>query len=779
MNTNAQDQLVKASLWSEQGHRMLFESMDEAFCVFEMLFDAQGEPHDYRFLEVNAAFIKMTGCPHAVGTRMRELVPDIEAHWFETYGKVALTGEPIRFVQQSSALDNRWFNLYAFRLGAPEERKVAVLFTDITEARRANDALTMARAELAEIINLAPSFMAVFRGPSFVIEVANDAYRCLAGQRDLIGKPVREAFPEVENQGFFELVERVYATGEPWMGQGVSVFLHKQSGDVPTECFLDLVYQPLRTSDGSINGVFAHGIDITERKQAEEALARTADDAAQQARVFDMSLSAMADFVHTFDRQGRVLYANKAMLTSLGGPAEEVIGKSIFELGCPDALALKIAGQIEQVFATGRPVVDETPITSGAGVLGHFEYNLSAVPGPDGTTYVVTGSSRDITARKRAEEELKEVDRRKTDFLAMLAHELRNPLAPIRNAVQLLQLTSGMPAAVPPLLAMMDRQLGQMVRLIDDLIDVSRIGRGKVELKLGRAALATIVQQTLEAAQPLYERMDQELTVTLPARPIYLQADAARLSQAIGNLLNNASKFSDRGARVQISVARQDEMAVVRVTDNGVGIPGDHLLHIFDMFTQLDTSLARSRGGLGVGLALVKDLIEMHGGTVEAFSAGLGRGSEFVLRMPMLADELASPAALAQEPKAVTPLRILVVDDNADVANAMAALLTSSGHEVATAYDGPQAVNVAARSTFDVMLRDIGLPYLDGYGVARAVRSLPNGADVMLVAMTGWGQDDDRRHALEAGFDAHRTKAVPYEDLCQLLASRAPRPVLS
>jgi len=778
MNTLLQVTSEDSLRQSEARYRALFDSMDEAYCVIEMLFDADGKANDHLFLEVNPAFTKMTGWLHATGSRMRELEPDREAHWFEVYGKVALTGEPIRFTKQSSALDNRWFSLYAFRLGAPGEHKVAVLFTDITEARRANDALAMARAELAEIINLAPSFMAVFRGSSFVTEVANDTSRQLVGERDLIGRPMREVFPEGKSQGLFEVVERVYATGEPWVGKNVSVVLHTTPAEVPQERCLDLVYQALRAADGSINGVFVHGIDITERKRAEAALAQTAEKATLQARVFDTSLSAMTDCVHTMDRQGRLLYANQALLTLLARPADEVIGKTVFELGLPDALAREIYRHVQQVFDTGERIVGDTPYTSVSGVSGYFEYSLSAVLGPDGKTEVVTGSTRDITARKRADAESREADQRKTDFLAMLAHELRNPLAPIQSAVQLLRLTDGRHEAAPAMLAMMERQIGRMARLIDGLLDVSRISRGKVDVRLERVDLVTIVQQAVEAMLPVYQNMKQELTVTLPAQPICLQADPARLGQAIGNVINNASKFTDRGGHVRVSVTRHDGVAVVRVSDNGVGIPGDHLLHIFGMFTQLDTSLERSRGGLGIGLALAKDLIEMHGGTVEAFSGGLGQGSEFVFRVPLPVDELAPPAVPAEGPNATAALRILVVDDNVDAANSMTMLLRTNGHAVVSAYDGHQAVEAAAQSTFDVILLDIGLPKLDGYGVARAVRSQSSGADVMLVAITGWGQPDDRRRALEAGFDAHRTKPIDYDDLCQLLETRASRPIL-
>jgi signal transduction histidine kinase/ActR/RegA family two-component response regulator len=626
------DRLVQGEL----PYRALFESMDEAYCVLEMLYDARGTPCDYLFIEVNTAFVKMTGWPHAVGTRMRELAPNHEEHWFQIYGAVARTGQSIRFVQQANILDGRWFDLFAFRLGDPTENRVAVLFTDITESRADREALAMARAELRQIIDLAPSFMTVFRGPEFTIEVANDAFHRLAGGRSVVGRPLRTAFPEVEGQGFFELVEQVYASGEPWVGHNVPISLRKEvDGPLDTR-YLDLVYQPLRAAGGAINGVFAHGVDITDRKHAEDELRRS--------------------------------------------------------------------------------------------------------------------------------------DQSKTDFLAVLAHELRNPLAPIRSAVQLLKLSDGKHEDAKMLFSMMDRQVSQMVRMIDDLLDVSRISKGKIHLRMERIELAAVLQQATEAAQPLCDRMHQELVVTAPTRTILIEADAARLSQAIGNLLSNASKFSHPGQQVRLSVETQSSEVVVRVSDDGLGIEPEYLPQIFDMFAQLDTSIRHSQGGLGIGLSLVKDIIHLHGGSVEAASRGPGTGSEFVIRLPLGAqsDKMADPAPGPGSETTVRPMRILLVDDNIDAVNLLAMLLKDSGHSVAIAYDGLEAVEAASASRFDLILLDIGLPKLDGYEVARRVRARCE-KEVFLVAITGWGQDDDLRAATDAGFDAHLTKPVDYREVTELL----------
>ncbi|MGH8468864.1 MAG: ATP-binding protein [Gammaproteobacteria bacterium] len=385
---------------------------------------------------------------------------------------------------------------------------------------------------------------------------------------------------------------------------------------------------------------------------------------------------------------------------------------------------------------------------------------------------------RDISERRRVDNELRqyaadlaEIDRRKNEFLAMLAHELRNPLAPIRNAVQVLQLTGGDAGAVKSASAMLERQVGQMVRLVDDLLDVSRISRGKIELCKEQVELASVVNQAVEAARSLVECIEHELTVTLPPQPVYLNADPTRLAQVVGNLLNNACKFTNKGGRVCLTVEREGEQAVIRVRDNGIGIATDHHSRIFDIFTQVDTSLERSVGGLGIGLMLVKNLVEMHEGMVEVHSAGLGQGSEFAVRLPILVETAKPPPEpTVSEPTPTTARRILVVDDNRDSAESLAMLLNLMGNETHTAYDGLEAVEAAATVRPDVILLDIGLPKLNGYEACRRIREQPWGKNMVLVALTGWGQEEDRRKSREAGFDGHIVKPVDHAALTKLLA---------
>jgi len=352
----------------------------------------------------------------------------------------------------------------------------------------------------------------------------------------------------------------------------------------------------------------------------------------------------------------------------------------------------------------------------------------------------------------------------------MLAHELRNPLAPISNALEILRLSGGNQTSVAPATEVMHRQLGQMVHLIDDLLDVSRISQGKIELRREPIELASAVNQAVEASRSRFEESGVTLTITVALKPIYLDADPTRISQVIGNLLNNAAKFTPRGGQVWLIAERDRGQAVIRVRDTGIGIAPDQLQRVFDLFMQGDTTLERSQSGLGIGLALAKTLVEHHGGTIEVHSPGLGQGSEFVVRLPVL---LELPKSLPSEPGPDTRAvrhKVLVVDDNHDSAESLAILLEIRGHEVRMAHDGIEAVEVAAKFQPDVVLLDIGLPKLNGYEAGRRIRELPGGKEILLVALTGFGQEADRSRSAESGFDAHFVKPVDHEALSRLMA---------
>ncbi len=374
--------------------------------------------------------------------------------------------------------------------------------------------------------------------------------------------------------------------------------------------------------------------------------------------------------------------------------------------------------------------------------------------------------------RRAAEKALLAADRQKDEFLATLAHELRNPLAPLLNAMDILRISGNDPKATQAAREMMARQLHQLVQLVNDLLDVSRISTGKMVLKKERTALAGIMQTALEAAAPLVELRGHRLQVELPQEPVWLMADATRLAQVFVNLLNNAAKFTDPGGRIGLHASRQDGELVVRVTDSGLGISADMLPVIFDMFAQADRSLERAHAGLGVGLSLARYLVEVHGGSITASSAGAGRGSEFTVRLPTL--EAGAHAEAGSLPQAAAPanrFRILLADDNVDFAASLAMLLETMDHTVLVANDGQRALEMAPDFKPDFCFLDIGLPKVHGYDLARRLREHPATRDAVMVAVSGWGQEEDKRRSREAGFDHHLVKPVEFGQIEAVLAT--------
>ena len=380
----------------------------------------------------------------------------------------------------------------------------------------------------------------------------------------------------------------------------------------------------------------------------------------------------------------------------------------------------------------------------------------------------------DITASKQAEEKLAELDRRKDQFLAMLSHELRNPLAPILNAVQLLQLQKGENSVQQKALAIIERQVGQLTHLVGDLLDVSRAITGRIQLCQEQVAVSSIVERAVETARPLIDQRKHELTVSLPPDPIWLYADASRLEQVVTNLLTNAAKYTNEGGHIWLSAQQEGDKAVLRVRDTGLGIAPAFLPHVFDLFTQAQRSSDRSQGGLGIGLTLAKRLVEMHGGTV-GVSSTLGQGSEFVVSLVVcppgeLSAKTQPPPTEIAKPTAPA-LRVLVVDDNVDAANVLKLLVQEAGHLVRMAHTSPTALAAALDYRPDVMLLDIGLPELDGFEVAKRIRQEPLLHDIVLVAMTGYGQATGRQRMQEAGFDHYLVKPADFEKVRQILAA--------
>ena len=531
---------------------------------------------------------------------------------------------------------------------------------------------------------------------------------------------------------------------------------------------------PVRDSDGAIVGAIHSWVDLTERQRLDHELRVT------QSRLRVLVEANVIGLILSFDRAGRVAKANNAFLDMLGFSAADV---------AHGAVNLKAQTPAEFHAADQRAFAE----LAAAGFCTPYEKELLR---KDGTHIsVVVGYTRvedaadefvgfalDISARKYLERQLREqaqellsADRRKDEFLAMLAHELRNPLAPLRNALHLLDSSRARdPEFLAGLVPSMRRQIDQLVRLVDDLLDAARISQGKISIQHALVELAPSLHAAVESVQPLLKARGHHLELDLTRQPLWVNGDAARLTQMIANILHNAAKYTQDGGRITVSLAARDGTACVRVCDNGQGISAELLPRIFDTFIQDDQSLARSAGGLGVGLALVRRLTQLHGGSVTASSAGPGRGSEFELRLPLAPAPQRVAAAAPAAPHAGangTPQRVLVVDDNTDLAASTAALLDLWGHRVSVVHNGRHVIDAALEFRPAIVLLDIGLPGIDGFEVARRIRATPQLRDVRLIAITGYGQAHDVARAIQAGFDAHLIKPVQPEALRELIAA--------
>jgi two-component system CheB/CheR fusion protein len=485
---------------------------------------------------------------------------------------------------------------------------------------------------------------------------------------------------------------------------------------------------------------------------------------------------SLPQLVWTASPSGQCDYFSSQWTAFTGATPAELLGNRWLEYLHPDDRDRTLAAWQTAVKERGELDL-EYRLRRSDGAYRWFKVRGLPIRDGDGPVLQWFGTSTDIDDQKRTEGALREADRRKDEFLATLAHELRNPLAPIRNALGILHLAPADGSAVRQARALIERQVAQMVRLVDDLLDVSRITRGKIELRKERVELADIVKAAVETSRPLIEAAGHQLRVVLPGEAIHLHADPTRLAQVLANLLNNSAKYMLPGGSILLSGAREGQWAIVRAKDTGIGIPPEMLDSIFDLFTQVDHSLERSQGGLGIGLTLVRSLVHLHGGTVEAVSEGRGRGSEFVVRLPAptLATEVAPPLTGASEaPPPLAGRRVLLADDNRDGAESLAMLLRLTGHDVRVTFDGETAIAAARVFQPEVILLDIGMPKLNGYEVARRLRQGTDSAPVHLVAMTGWGQEEDRRRSREAGFDHHLVKPVDPAALQELLRTLAP-----
>ena len=515
--------------------------------------------------------------------------------------------------------------------------------------------------------------------------------------------------------------------------------------------------------DGAYLGMVGSVVDIHERKVAEDSLSA-------RERELQSLADNSPDVLVRYDRTHSPVFVNRAVGTLTGTPPARFRGFFDPDLKLGPAARAAWDEALETAFAAGQHRSFEFDLDTPGGVK-HLSARVVPETDPAGAVPFALAVVQDSTARKVAEAALREADRRKDEFLATLAHELRNPLAPVRTGLQVLRLTADSAAAARTR-DMMERQLAHMVRLIDDLLDVSRITRGKLELRPEPVTLQAVVETALEASRPAVLARGHELTVEVPPEPVWLSADLTRLGQVVSNLLNNAAKYTPEGGRIELRATAGAGAATVVVRDDGFGIPPEMLDSVFEMFTQVNRTLDSSQGGLGIGLTLVRRLVELHGGTVTAESAGPGQGSTFTVTLPRLAAPPA-PAAPPPSPPVARGLRVLVVDDNLDGAESLAMLLSLSGHDVGTAADGPSALRIAREFAPQVVLLDIGLPGMSGYEVARRLRADPPRVRPAIVALTGWGSDDDKAQAVAAGIDHHLTKPVDPAAVAELLGRLA------
>jgi PAS domain S-box-containing protein len=575
-------------------------------------------------------------------------------------------------------------------------------------------------------------------------------------------------------------------TREEYVGQHISKFHVDRDviDDALTRLFrgdsLSKFPARMRCKNGSIKkvlldsnslwekGRFIHSrcimFDVTEQKREEETRSLLA-----------AIVAASDDAIVSKTLDGIILSWNQGAQRLFGYSAAEAVGRQS-DLIIPPELRFEERQILDRIRQGDRVDHFETIRVTKDG--RHLDVSLTMSPIRDDTGRVIGASkvARDITERKQMDSALREADRRKDEFLATLAHELRNPLAPIRHSLEILLRSEGDPRLFRHATDILGRQLSHMIRLVDDLLDVSRITRDKLQLRKTRVDLASIIKHAVEASRPLAERDQQTIEVSLPEQPIYLDADAVRLTQVFSNLFNNACQYTEPGGRIWLTAEGRGAEVVVVVRDSGIGMPADQLDGIFEMFAQVDDESERPRRGLGIGLTLVRRLVQLHDGTVTARSEGRGLGSEFEVRLPVAESHPDLEASEPSRPVDSTARRILVVDDNHDSAESIATLLQISGHETFVVHDGLSAVEAAEHLRPDVVLLDVGLPKLSGIDACRRMRSHAWGRGMVIVALTGWGQESDRRNTREAGFDAHLVKPVDYGDLLQLLAALLPLP---
>lgn len=572
----------------------------------------------------------------------------------------------------------------------------------------------------------------------------------------LLGRSVWEVYPEVA--GTF--VEDAYrSTMEENVVNNIELYF------TPVATWFDLESHP--SNDGGIV-VFFH--DVSDRKKRETALQAVEATAERERRFYNTILTTTPDFAYIWGADYTFLYGNKALLDLYGLKPEEYVGRSFRDVGYPEWHARMHEQEIDEVVRTGQPVRGKIPFRAKGGG-GIYDYIFMPVFGPDGNVEAIAGTTRDVTELERSTEALKDADKRKDEFLAVLAHELRNPLAPLRSGVELLA-GHNEPEVVQQAQKIMSRQVEHMVHLVNDLMDLSRVNRGAIDLRMEPVKLRDVLEAALETVRPMIIHKQHRLELKFLPYPVVVRGDSTRLAQVFSNLLNNAAKYTKPGGSIAVQVEQSDAQVRVSITDTGIGIQPADRARVFEMFAQVNRKADRAQGGLGIGLNIVQRLTRMHGGNITVASDGLGKGSVFTVHLPLASTD---GRAVAQKPESVAtdsakPLRILIVDDNVDAAFVLSMLLKKMDHEVHAMHGGAEAIALMKDFKPDVVFLDIGMPGMDGYEVCRRMRRLEGLEPCHIVALTGWGQKEDKDRAKEAGFDKHLVKPTDRQTIMQLLA---------
>lgn len=647
-------ELQNVTAVSEQ-YYALINSIDEGYCVVEVLFDKDEKPVDYRFLEINRAFEEQTGIENGVGRRMREIAPLHEEHWFEIYGNVALTGETIR-VEHSAEQLNRWYDVYAFRVGEPQSRQVGILFKDITESKSAEISL-------------------------------------------------KNLNQQMENQ-----------TG-----------------------------------------------------------------------IFSSTLSSITDYVYHLDKDAKFIYANQALLDLWGIKVLSPSGISMRELDYPKEVEALVTESVKKVFEIKKTVKDQTAYLSPTGANEHHEFIFNPIFDDDGNVKYIIGSSRNIKEHKQMEDALRAADRRKDEFLATLSHELRTPLNSILGWSQILKNHNLDEVERNRAIDTIERNARSQNQLIEDILDVSRIITGKFRLDVRAVDLIKVISTAIEIVRPAAEAKNIRIQTLLDPKAASISGDPDRLQQIIWNLLSNAVKFTPKGGRVQVRLERVNSHVEIVISDTGRGIDPEYLPHVFDRFSQFDGSMTRRQGGLGLGLAIVRQIVELHGGMVSVDSDGENQGATFMINLPLLPirkepeGELprVHPAAQNETTESLdelpelAELSILVVEDEPDSRDLVEMVLSSGGAKIKTASSAKEAIEALLHEKFDLLISDIGMPEEDGFSLISKVRklSVEQNGNIPAIALTAYARSEDRIKALRSGFQMHISKPVEHSELIAVAAN--------